>query len=332
VNQTDKTNPSETVASGKRSLTKFAAIAISGLVLIGLLWTFNASRVWQTAVDSASWSLLLAALSILAVNIFFSSERFRQILVGMNLPATFWQAVQIRMGCSPIKLVTPFKAGEFLKPLYMQKRYGLDYTKGISVVVLDKITVLLASVPFLLVASLFSKNFIFIALAGIITLGSGLLFWKRFRLWMQKLSGLLGKKLSGFVQKLLCSFELVPPKRVLIAVGCCLALLTTEAILYYLVLLAVQVHVPFSNFFVAMIAAQFVGVLPIFVSGIGGREAVMVYYLGQVADPSAVLAAGILFTVFGRLTIHTVGLIWMPGFLEVVFSKKAAEKSFAPEE
>lgn len=301
----------------------FAVITTIGLLFI-LFYKYDPWEVFSIIRRSATPNVFLCSALLVTSHIFIISERFRQVLSGMNIRISLAEAIRIRMGCSPAKFVLPFKAGEIFKPLYLLRVHDVPFVTGTSAVIFDKFAVLIVMIPFFLLAAILSGKIIFISFAAVVCVGVGSLFIPLVRSLIMSLAGLFGNKIGGIISKLLSSFEMISFGKSLYVVGLCFIVYTIEILMFFVVFRAAGVSSGVSDIFTAVVYAQVVGILPFFISGIGGREAALVLLLGNGTNESAVLAGSILFSIFGRVVIHLAGIIWMPSFLRGVFTKKSS--------
>lgn len=316
MQQNPDISPADTGMSRKSSISGILAFLCSAGLIALLFYEYRHQNVW--GIISGAWSLMLLAGSamVLASHILFTSERLRVILKGMGIHIPFADGVRVRMGCSPMKLLVPFKAGELLKAVYLWKKYQIPFPSGVSSLLFDKIMVIFTLLPTIVAAAIISGEWPLAGAALLLAFCSILAFIPAVRKLMLAIAGRMGDRIAGFADKLLSSFEIVPVKNALFVILYTALLLTAEIILFFICFHVVDFHAPAGMMFSAIIAAQIAGIMPFFISGIGGREATLVYFLGAGTGDAKVFAAGILFTIFGRVLIHLAGLIWLPSFMK----------------
>ena len=305
----------------KRSIGGILAVVFSVAIIIILVYHYDAKDVWHTAYNALSPHLIFATALVLLAHIFLASERLRLVLWDMGLKLKVSEGILIRMGCSPMKLLVPLKAGELLKPFYLSRNHSLPFASGLSAIVFDKLIVLISLVPFMLLAAILSGHLFLMIWAGILFICTVLLFVSGFRNLLLKLAGFFGERIHGLAVKLLSSFEAVSVKSSLQIIFYTVILNAIEIYLFFVCFEVTGVSTGIIQDYNAIFIAQMAGLLPFFVSGIGGREAALLLYLGNGTNESAILAGGILFSVFGRMLIHFLGLLWMPKFLSKIFQK-----------
>lgn len=306
----------------RRAWGGLLAVVVTVGLLVALFYRYDAKVVFSIIRQSATPWLFLCSALLVASHIIIISERFRQVLSGMGYRIPLSEAIRIRMGCSPTKFLLPLKAGELFKPLYLLRMHDLPFVTGTSAVIFDKLVVLIAMIPFFLLAAILSGQAAFIASAALVIVGVGGLFVPQIRSLAMRIAGLFGKKVLAFSTKLLSSFELISIRKSIYVTWLCFVVYSIEMLMFFVAFRATGVDSGFSEIFSAIVYAQVVGIMPFFISGIGGRETALVLLLGNGTNESAVLAASILFSIFGRVVIHIAGLVWMPSFLQGIFSKK----------
>jgi len=307
----------------KGSYGGLAAIFLSVATMIALVLLNDPEKIWNILLAGVTPQIIFASFLVVLGHICLGAERFRQVLKAMGTPISFSESVLIRMGCSPLKFIIPLKAGELVKPLYLQKRHHLPFASGLSAIIFEKLTILIAVAPFLFVAAILSGKIYFIGWAALVFLSTILLFLPIFRRFLLKITSVFGKKIYGFASKLLSSFETISPAKGLMITGYTVVLHIIEVYLFLVCFSVAGLSSSMTETFNGIVFAQLFGFLPIFISGIGGREAALLFLLGDGTNQSIIVAGGILFSVFGRLSVHFTGLLWMPAFLTRVFEKKS---------
>lgn len=236
--------------------------------------------------------LLLTVVCSVFYTLFVCVYKYKYTLrfLGYDIPTN--EARIIRLGSLPLKSITPFKAGEFFRAIYLRKNFDMPYEKGIYSIFLGY-----------LLRSLILGIFI---LAG--WLGSII------GLWVGLLAALSVFVLTVFIfgvknfRLLFYSFlsEL------------CLFLN------YFIVLKAFNIQIPLTSVFFFVPLILFLESLPISVAGLGIREGAFILFFLDEASAGKLVASGIVASFVNGLIPVFLGLLFMSRFItEFAFKKEA---------
>jgi hypothetical protein len=244
---------------------------------------------------------LLAAFLLTLLFPVLNMLRWESVLLANRVRVPRRRLFAITMACWPVGTLTPGKAGELLKGMAVKNRQvGLGSAiaeRVVDVAVLGVYGTILGLVwgnKWAVLGGLFG-----LAAAGGVVLFGGVL--------ARVLSGKkLGEKISGFLK--------VFP-RLWQSPGLLLACALASGLNWFLSML--QLHLLLHAFgaevslgFICAIlpAATFAGLVPITPAGVGTRDAALLFLAGGVIDPAALLAASIVYTLFGYFFLGACGL------------------------
>jgi len=121
------------------------------IIMLGIL---SAKLDWGSLTNvfgKADWRALAFALFIsLFYHFYISVKKYKYLLEFFGIRLSDEEARLIKVGSMPVKAVAPYKAGEFLRAVYLKRNHDVSYKKGIFLIVSGYATRL----PVLLIVSL----------------------------------------------------------------------------------------------------------------------------------------------------------------------------------
>lgn len=283
------------------NLIRFAGLGLLALLLIRL----DFERIRVTLRD-ADWVLVAMAASLVVPLIAIKAFRWQQILRSQTIKLAFGPALLVYFSSLFIGFLTPGRLGEFIKAIHVKRECGVPLSQAFSSVLADRLfdfyTLLIVGIIALfqlnvvdlsMESALLWGGFFIVVIAPLLLLVlDGPFGWiMRFNDWLGKWGK--GQWLSEMRQGLLQ----------LSMLGLLLAiLLTTIAYICffsqcYLIALALDISIGFPPIVFAVALGSLVTLLPVSISGLGTREAVIVAYL-SVYEVSAQVALSFSLLVF----------------------------------
>lgn len=231
--------------------------------------------------------LLGLAIALVPLFVCIRAWRWRSILVGLNVPVPFWDALRICALGFSLGLATPAQVGDLSRGYYL-KQLGHPAGRAVASVIYDRVLDLITYGVFgaigLLVwrpmsFPLFTSLGVVLSVAIVlVSLGRAQKVQTAFAALLRIAERFLGRHIH---------FP-VPGKRVLWAAGA-KTLLVVMGQIAATVLLAksIGVHLPFLQLVIILTVAALIQVLPISVAGIGTRDAFLVHALAPYGIESA---------------------------------------------
>jgi len=292
------------------------------LRLVGVLLLFYLLAKVDLKALLAIWSgarktYLLAAVFLAYVMMLLKVERWQVLLKAQEIPLSFKDAHTAYFSAYYAGVVTPGRAGEFLKLLHLRQKAGASLGTGMVSVLLDRLVdvivlVLLASLGVVLIPQ-------FAVLGGLGTWAAGIVLVsviafiflrsESSQRWFTRLArGMIARFGTSQVQDQLTDFwrgVRKTGKPGVMAPVLALTLASWAALLLacFALILSLGINVSFWYVAFAMAAAGLVSLLPFSIAGIGVRDTALVAIFGLVGvSKSASLAYSLLyFAVFGLL-------------------------------
>ncbi|MFH2203758.1 MAG: lysylphosphatidylglycerol synthase domain-containing protein [Elusimicrobiota bacterium] len=246
------------------------------------------------AMAQANPALVLLALGLSAAAALYAGvEKYRAILdrLGCRLPAAAVRS--LRLGTLPLKIVFPFKSGELLRAVYLNKEHRLSYTKGVSSIALNYLGR-------------------FGALALIVLLGAAL----------QYLGAVAAAALAAAGLAAVCLLRGTTVRIVVHSMILELCLLAN----FILVFKALGISLPAASLLILAPLAMMAASLPLSVSGLGVREGAVLLLFSGAAPAETLFAAGLIVSMVNGLFPAVLGTYFMQPFLmHVLFGAEAEE-------
>ena len=194
--------------------------------------------------------------------------------------------------------VLPSKLGDFYKIVYFKKQ-GL--TKVAGMVIAERlIDIFVLSIMFLLSAIILNMDqFIYIGIFIVISFLSGSIIIPKIRFFKFKFI----KKLSFAVMWLIRHPKELMILFIITSIGWLVSLSNALFLSY-----AIGINASVSFFFCVIIFSIFISMIPITISGMGTRDAIIIFFLGAIASKEMLIAYGLLFTFFRYWFVGLLGI------------------------
>ena len=256
---------------------------------------------------------------VLCILIMFSyptsiAWRWKFLLKRLDYDITFWESLCVVMGTWPIMSVTPLKSGDLIKGIYVRDKIPVAVATGS--IITEKILDLSSLILFSIFGSLILSQWYILLIASIVVvLISGILMVVRY-----------GN--IPFADRFKTKYDsLFLSVKVLLAEPGSFAFILIFSLVKWLLVFwqtdlcfkALGVDIPFSFMIAALPIAIFIGLIPISISGMGTRDAALIYLFSGFTSPGICLSVGILYSIFGYWLLSLIGLpffrhIWRKGF------------------
>jgi glycosyltransferase 2 family protein len=311
------------------------------VLLVILLVQLDAHQILNTLSHANLYWVLFSTVLIFPL-IAIKTIRWQLILQAQAIHYRFWPAYGAYFASLFIGFLTPGRLGEFTKALYVwkdsQDKQPVSVAQALSGVIADRLfdlgAVILLSV--FAIAHLQPDQFTWVLIgSAFLLMGGGLLLFLNDRIYAHVQAcglkaGKIGAKLfaaNGWVTEVRNSLNQIQGTYLLMTV--LLTILAYALYFWQCYLLSMALNLPLNIFQVsyAIALGGLVTLLPISISGLGTREAVMVAYLGSWGI-SAEAALGFSLLVFitfyiGGSLLGAAAWLWRP----TPILKDAVEKS-----
>ena len=128
-----------------RSLQTFAVYALLAVLLYFALRNAPLKDIWKTLHELKLWQLLILMAINFAIYMLITLRWW--LIVRVNKNILFFPLLAMRVAVFGVSYFTlgPQVGGEPLQVLYLQRKYGMTYTRATSTVIMDKLLEFLAN-------------------------------------------------------------------------------------------------------------------------------------------------------------------------------------------
>ena len=317
----------------KKNLSKY--IRLVGLVILFFILSRLDFRALLIQFKHINLYLLFSAIVLNLPLLFIKSLRWKVFLDAQKLSISIKKAFSIYLSSLYIGFITPGRLGEIIKASYLKQNRVTSFSKGLSSAIMDRLLdlyllILLGSfgVYYLVKGRGVSLEFVF-GLALVISLPIIILHPKFLNLFTRFIFGkLVPKKFRDKLNESIHEFsegmkQIIQP---ILLSGICLTVFSYSLFFFQCYCVARSMGLPIGYFELALIMSivNLVTFIPISISGLGTREASMIF-LFKTIGLSTEVAVSFSFLVFftSFLCGGFMGFIaWWFNPLQIEFSKK----------
>ena len=318
-------SPTQRRAVKRHLFGLLGSLCLSAAVL-AVLWHHTEIR-FDTFVaqwNEANKSILIALFVLSATfHIFVGAHKLWCVLRSLSLNIKYIEALCIRLGVGPLRVLVPLDAGEFLNVFYLWRHKGMPVGRATGAAAFDRGLNMLGSFFWLFLGlgilpqawpSSWSAWRLPAAGLAIIIYFVGF-FCTPLHDFTVTFAARIHPKMGRFLGGILAPFKEFDWKRKLFFSGYALLFQTRPLLVYWFLFKAYGISMALSKV-VAYGSLAVVGAhLPGFVIGLGPREAFTVSLFKGQAPDEVLLGVGILLTLSVHLIPMLLGLPWMMWFL-----------------
>lgn len=238
---------------------------------------------------SPGWLLLAFALNLPQLGL--KALRWQRLVSWQGMALGYTRALAAYFSALLVGFITPGRLGEMVKVFTLRRACGATLARGLSSVVLDRMFDMylllslgaLGLLRFALVGDRLPTG-VFVMLCCLLALPPLALSARVLRIGARWLAGRgsKGVMLAERVEDFAVGVAAVGPGRLLV----CVALTAMAYAIFFLQCFcctqALGFTIPFVDLVLLMAATNFISFIPISVSGLGTREACLVFFLGRV--------------------------------------------------
>ncbi|MBN1385151.1 MAG: flippase-like domain-containing protein [Elusimicrobia bacterium] len=282
----------------RNTITLIITWSITIAIFIILFTKINFSDVVKQAGKINIGLFVLICVISIFMHLIVANQRYREVIKLMGCNITLLEAMIIRLGSIPIKLLLPFKSGELLRIAYLKGQHGLKYIKGAGSVFLTYLFSAAALIVFFIIGWVIDKpeliKWIVVILPILICTAVFLVFKKK-------------NNIKDYGPALFYSviFE------------------GLKIINIFIFFIAFNISIPVGKtlFFVPLVIAA--SALPFTISGLGTRETSILVLFGYYASKETLLAMGLLISLLDMIIPAIIGFVFISTFLKrLIYLKK----------
>jgi uncharacterized protein (TIRG00374 family) len=323
----------------KKANSRISLIIRAGITLLLLLFLFRETY-WPTLLSLLAhirYTELLIGLCLGTLGVIFSAFLWHRLLLAEHIQADLSRLTSLYLiGVAFSHFLPTSMGGDAVKAFYIGRDSG-NMTGSASTVLMSRIAgfigMLLIALPTLIfLHERFEheliKRFLLLSIFFVVGIG-GMMLMAAF---LPKMPGRLFQGAwakNGIVAKVLetgtsMSRAMARPRTMTEAISFGILFWITNCLNYYEYAIALNLHVPFTFYLIAVPFVGIAGALPISISGFGVRENLVVYLYSTIHVPATAALAVVLLMDMQRLFFGGLGGFL---FLAMGYTEKAAQIS-----
>jgi len=263
--------------------------AIGIILLAYLIYSIGIVNLYN-ALSNISLYYMAVAIMLTLLYVPMQTLKWHAILKRQGISISFYDAIKMQLKSVFYGIITPARAGSFVKSFYLKDKAGINIGKAISSVLvermLDLFTIFLLAFggTLLLTNKLLNIRYaIFMSLAAIIIIGY-VVFNRKFAKMLLGFfyNKLLPDKYKEGVRESFYSFYENMPRKTSLIVPFALTVMywTLTYTITYVIALAFGINIGYFTLIFISAISTFVTLIPITIAGLGTREASLVGLLG----------------------------------------------------
>jgi hypothetical protein len=298
------------------------ALRIFGLLLFGFILTRIDLAKTLNIAKKVEIEYLLLSFPLFLPLILIKAWRWRTILdaqgIRIGIVKLFWRY----LASFYIGVLTPGRMGEMVKVFYLTEE-GNSFGKSFFSVILEKLLDILflttvGCVGIFLIGLFKEISFFILFLSILLFLVARRRDWgKRIvdTLFSLSLPMSIKEKISANLNDFMAQFEMMKPKVIIMVLTATLISWTVYYAQLYLLALSLKIEIPFLKLSLFVTISSLVSLIPVTISGIGTRDAVLILLFSTVGlskELAVAYSTLILFSLYANALIGMVGWIKRP--------------------
>ena len=298
------------VALLKKIMAKMLNLRWVGIVILAVILLRINRKELILNVYNLKFSYLLLAMGLTVPQVLIKSYRWRFLLRLQNITYSFKDSFLVYFGSIYVGIITPGRLGELVKVLYLKNDKGISVPRALPNVIVDRLFDLYLLICLGLIGAwkfdIFGKmSPVFVAVLSLLFFLPLLLLNKKLAiritnvlckiLVLKKFKKLVDKHADDFYEEM----DKFNNPKIFFAIFLTVIGYTLFFIQCYLTALALHIKLNILTIILFMSISSVVSFIPISISGLGTRDATLIYLFGRVGlhAETAVIFASFIFIV-----------------------------------
>ena len=270
--------------------------------------------------------LLTGAFIFLFSDFFINPLQWLRALLSLGYSFNLKEAITIKIANFPIKAILPLKTGDLIRAVYLQRRKGIPLSAGVSSLGFNLILNLLVLVIIMCLGYILFNAGLFYGIlfcSGVLLLFIlTSLFFRFIKKVILYLAGIVNSRLHNSVESLFDIYNRFNFKDFSALLFYSVLIWASELLTFFVLFKAVGLNIPFHAIVVFVPLVILISNLPITISGLGTREAVILFCFSKFGSPENLLSAGILISFLYFALPLTLSLFFIRKFLKQITLRK----------
>jgi len=317
------------IKRGRRSiLTSIFLYSITILIFYLLLRKIDLHKSIYAIKSVNHLAFIYATFISILINVFVSSDLRRKLLCVLGYRLSLKESILLKMGSLPFKVIPVFKETGLAQAIYLNKHHKMPVSLGILATILANILSIIAITIFFIIGFIFYRQhvlgvldrryilIIFFIFTLFLTLFFALFFYRRLLIVIAFNSRKNKNTLIyGFLKRLALSVNRVTYKDVIWLLLYSMLFQSSELFIFYILAQGFHLNIPFSMILLYLPLVMLLSNLPITVSGLGLREALIILFFLSYSSREDLLGFGFLVSFFEHILPILIGLIFLIPFI-----------------
>ena len=301
--------------SGRQKILGILSCVTTAALLVIIVYLLDTQALLEKLTGIDPTYILLLTLTATFQNVILLPIKLWWILAIDGMRISWYESLLLRMTGLSLKLLLPFKLGEAGKVVYLKQTRDYQVTRGVSVVLFDKITVLVGLAVLVMIGTLRAPGFRHLALpTGLILVLLTAVTLTPLLGWCLRRIPLSPGRMRRALEGLAHLFDRVgwrPRCHVLLYA---VILMAYDMIYYYLAFRATGVHIPFTVILVWVPIVYLATAIPFTMQGVGAREGAVMLLMQNYGTAEQLFLAGALVSLFEVALFAVVGTAFFHSF------------------
>jgi uncharacterized protein (TIRG00374 family) len=269
----------------KKNIIFILKLLVGLSVLIFLLYKLNFIEVYNTLISVNIYVILLVLIHLF-ITVFISTLNFKVLLIPLKVDIGLFKLLKYYLIAWAIGRFLPGMLGE-VPIVYFFKKHGISYGAGTSIVILNKlitfgVLIIIGIFGFFMFYSKTMASWLTLFFISFVIFICFILFSSKVKILVKKyILRKYASKFTGFSKNL---YYLIKKKKKILFLNLCLTVSRAilSAIILFVIFLLFNINISFWIILIINSIGILIALIPISISGLGIKEAGVIYFYSQV--------------------------------------------------
>lgn len=311
----------------KISFKKIRSVSIFIIPVIIFIILFSKIEIFEFVKVVKGINIFFFIIGIficLFAGFFIVPLQWLRILLPLGYSFSLEEAIFIKFGSYPIKAISPLKTGDLIRAVYLKKQKGIPFSMGAISLYFNFILNLLVLIILMSSGYLFfNRNLFHIVLfySGLLLLFTCVIIFfgiiERFIIYVARKVNL---RFYNSIELLFNFFKKFTLKDISVLFFYSIALWACELFVFFILFKATGLNIPFRAIMVFVPLTILISNLPVSFSGLGTREAAILFWFSGFGAKERLLSVGILVSFVNIFLPLIISLFFIKDFLKCLYS------------
>lgn len=263
---------------------------------------------------------IIGILVFLFSSFFIVPLQWLRILLPLGYSFSLKEAIFIKLGSYPLKAISPLKTGDLVRAVYLKKQMGIPFSMGAISLYINFMLNFLVMVVLMYSGYLFFKKDFFLIILfylGLLLLFTwAILFFRIIERFIIYVARKVNLRFYNSIEVLFNIYKRFTLKDISVLFFYSIALWACELFAFFILFKATGLNIPFRAIVIFVPLTILISNLPISVSGLGTREAAILFWFSEFGSKERLLSVGILVSFVNIFLPLIISLFFFKGFLK----------------